>query len=516
MTALQTPLPDDILAVSNLKKHFGGVRALDGVNFSLKRGEIHALVGENGAGKSTLIKILSGAFPFDSGDIILDGAPYQPTTPHEAKIRGVQVVHQEFNLLNHLSVAENISIEAMPRTRFRTLDRAEMNRRARASLDAIGLDDIDVRSSVQSLGIAHRQLVEIARALQSDSSILILDEPTATLTERETTRLFEIVADIKAKGVTVVFVTHHLEEVFGICDRVTIFRNGETIATEIIAQTTPVDVVRHMVGRELAAERGSHVQSAAAGKIALATRNLRVAADPHPEGLDLDLRYGEVVGIAGLVGAGRTEFLRGIFGADPVISGHVERDGKQVQFRGPRDAINAGIAFVTEDRKDEGLILDMTIAANVSLADMKSVSRKGMMRFGVEQQRAKALGAKLHLKCGNIEDPANSLSGGNQQKVVLAKWLARDPEVLILDEPTRGVDVGAKAEIYGILRALAQDGVAMLIVSSELPELITMCDRILVMANHQFVGSLMRPEFSEEKILKMAYGQSGARKGHCQ
>nr|WP_245555185.1 sugar ABC transporter ATP-binding protein [Ahrensia kielensis] len=511
--APQETLPNTILAVSNLKKHFGGVRALDGVSFSLARGETHALVGENGAGKSTLIKTLSGAFPFDSGDIVLDGVSYRPSTPHEAKARGVQVVHQEFNLLNHLSVAENISIEAMPRNRFGILDRAEMNRRAQASLNAIGLGEIDVRTSVQSLGIAHRQLIEIARSLQSDSSILILDEPTATLTERETKRLFEIIADIKEKGVTVVFVTHHLDEVFAICDRVTIFRNGETIATELIADTTPENVVRHMVGRELEAERSNSRSIGTAGDVALSTRKLKVAFNPHQDGLDMDVHYGEIVGIAGLVGAGRTEFLRGISAVDPIVSGHVERDGSPVRFRSPRDAISAGIAFVTEDRKEEGLILDMPIAANVSLANMEAVSGAGLMRFGTERRRAKSYEEKLHIKCGSVKDAANSLSGGNQQKVVLAKWLACSPQVLILDEPTRGVDVGAKAEIYGILRNLAREGTALLVVSSELPELMTLCDRILVMANHKIVGSVARADFTEERILKMAYGQNGIEEG---
>ena len=502
-----------ILAVKDLRKHFGGVRALDGVSFSLRPGEVHALVGENGAGKSTLIKVLSGAFGFDAGTIELDGTDYRPAGPQAAKASGIQVVHQEFNLLNHLSVAENVSIEAMPRTRLGLLDRREMNRRARASLNRIGLTDIDVRASVRSLGVAHRQLVEIARALQSESRILILDEPTATLTERETTRLFEIVAEIKAQGVTVVFVTHHLNEVFVTCDRVTIFRSGKTIATEAVADTTPERVVRHMVGRELEAERGAGGQGREPGTVALALRGLRVQSDPHPEGITIDLCYGEIVGIAGLVGAGRTELLRGIFGVDDVLSGHVERDGAKVRLHGPRDAIAAGIAFVTEDRKEEGLILDMPIAANVSLADMGAVSRRGLMRFDRERHRAQELREKLRIKCGAVTDPASSMSGGNQQKVVLAKWLACAPAVLILDEPTRGVDVGAKAEIYAILRDLVRGGAAMLIVSSEMPELMTLCDRIHVMADHRFAGTLDRADFSGEAILGLAYNRNGTRRG---
>ncbi|WP_380250917.1 sugar ABC transporter ATP-binding protein [Kiloniella antarctica] len=498
----------DLLSVTGLKKYFGGVKALDGVNFSLKAGEVHALVGENGAGKSTLIKLLSGVFPFDSGNIVLNGTPYSPANPHTAKAHGVQVVHQEFNLLDHLSVAENISIEAMPKTRFGLLDRPEMNRRARVALDAIGLSDVDVRATVQSLGIAHRQLIEIARALQSESTILILDEPTATLTERETKRLFEIVQSIKAKGVTIVFVSHHLNEVFAICDRVTIFRNGKTITTENIVDTTPSGVVRHMVGRKLAEEMEHGVEPHARGDIALSLKNFCVAQNPHNTGVSFDLHYGEVLGIAGLVGAGRTELLRGIFGIDPVISGSLERDATPLTFKGPRDAIAAGIGFVTEDRKDEGLILDMPIAANISLANMRNVSASGLLRFFKEKQQAREGGKRLKLKYGKISDPASSLSGGNQQKVVLAKWLALNPKILILDEPTRGVDVGAKAEIYAILKSLVREGIALLIVSSEMPELMTLSDRILVLSDHQVKGELDRPDFSEENILKLAYGQN--------
>ncbi|WP_428687655.1 sugar ABC transporter ATP-binding protein [Roseibium sp.] len=506
---------EPFLSVEGLKKHFGGVRALDGVSFSLDRGEVHALVGENGAGKSTLIKILSGVFAHDGGAIRLEGNDYRPSTPHQAKENGIQVVHQEFNLLDQLSIAENISIEHMPRTRVGLLDRQEMNLRARRALDAIGLADIDVKAPVGSLGIAHKQLVEIARALQSKSRILILDEPTATLTERETRRLFDIVRGIKAEGVTVVFVSHHLEEVFALCDRVTVFRNGKTIATDLISQTTPDGVVQRMVGRELAAEMTQEIPAHSRGEVALRIDNMLTTANPRDTGVSLDLHYGEIVGIAGLVGAGRTEILRGIFGIDPVRAGRIFRGGREVRFSGPRDAIAEGIGFVTENRKDEGLILDMAIAANVSLANMGAVSKSGLLQFSAETRQAKASGARLKLKYGRTADPASSLSGGNQQKVVLAKWLARNPKILLLDEPTRGVDVGAKAEIYSILKDLAREGVALLVVSSEIPELMTLADRILVLAGHEIQGELQRADFSEENILKLAYGQtqpSGATK----
>ena len=516
-TAAQAPAHSmPFLSVEGLKKYFGGVKALDGVSFFLEQGEVHALVGENGAGKSTLIKILSGVFPYDHGAIFLDGQTYRPQSPHEAKERGVQVVHQEFNLLEHLSIAENVSIEKLPRNRFGLLDRKELNARARKALDAIGLTDIDVKAPVSTLGIAHRQLVEIARALQSDSQILILDEPTATLTERETKRLFELVSRIKEDGVTVVFVSHHLDEVFEICDRVTVFRNGRTIATDLIAETTPDGIVQRMVGRQLAGEMVSRDDHKEFGNVALSVQDVCTQANPTETGVSFDLRYGEILGIAGLVGAGRTEILRGIFGIDPIRSGQVQRDGKTARFSGPGDAIAAGIGFVTEDRKDEGLILDMPISANVSLANMKSVSQSGLLKFAAERRQAMEAGEKLKLKYGKTADPASSLSGGNQQKVVLAKWLARDPKVLLLDEPTRGVDVGAKAEIYAILKDLARNGVALLVVSSEMPELMTLADRILVLAEHQIQGTLQRADFSEENILKLAYGQTELAGGNSQ
>ncbi len=501
-----SPAENALLCVENLRKSFGGVHALSGVSFSLEAGEIHALVGENGAGKSTLIKVLTGVHHYDSGTITLGGTAFEPTNPHFAKAAGIQVVHQEFNLLTDLSVAENISIEALPKNRFGLLDRAEMKRRARNALDVIGLNDVDVNTPINRLGIAYRQLIEIARALQTESQILILDEPTATLTERETSRLFEIINGIKAKGVTIVFVSHHLDEVFSLCDRVTIFRNGQTIATENIEHTSPDGVVQHMVGRELS-EQTKKLNTGIGDDTVLSVKDLRTVANNHSKGVSIDLKRGEILGIAGLVGAGRTEVLRAIFGADPIQSGEIFRNGKPIEIKNSRDAIRAGIGFLTEDRKDEGLILAMSIAANTSLVSIKDVSSKGLMRFAQERLMATQGGENLKLKYGKVSDPASSLSGGNQQKVVLAKWLASNPAILLLDEPTRGVDVGAKAEIYTILKNLAAQGMSMIVVSSELPELITLADRMLVMAGHQIQGSLMPEEFHQEAILKLAYGQ---------
>ena len=509
----RTQSDDLILNVQNLHKSFGGVHALSGVSFSLKVGEVHALVGENGAGKSTLIKVLTGVYKYDSGDIVFEGEVFEPSDPQYAKSLGIQVVHQEFNLLVDLSVAENISIEAFPRNRFGLLDRAEMRSRARKALDAIGLEDVNVDTPIRSLGIAHRQLIEIARALQSDSRILILDEPTATLTERETSRLFKIIAGAKTNGVTVVFVSHHLDEVFEICDRVTIFRNGKTIATEKINDISPEMVVRHMVGHEMAGNSAKR-RERTNDKVVLSVKKLRTTASPHEEGVSFDLSQGEILGIAGLVGAGRTEVLRAIFRADPITSGAVFRNGDLMKIRDPRGAIEAGIGFVTEDRKDEGLILAMEIAANSTLVNLSDVSVSGVLNFSKENLTASKGNARLGLKYGKISDPVSSLSGGNQQKVVLTKWLGSNPRILLLDEPTRGVDVGAKAEIYSILKDLVAEGMSMIIVSSELPELITLADRILVMSDHRIQGSLTPENYDQETILKLAYGQADKTEGH--
>ena len=494
-----------ILALEDIRKRFGGTVALNGVNLSVVPGEVHGLIGENGAGKSTLIKILCGIIKPDSGSMRLAGEAYHPQTPRDAKRQGLQVVHQEFNLLPYLSIAENIFIEHMPRNLFGIVDRADMNARARVALDAIGLRDIDVRWPVERLGIAHRQLVEVARALMTDSRVLILDEPTATLTARETDRLFRIIDDLRKRGVSVIFVSHHLDEIFRICDRVTVLRNGETMFSTPISDTSHDALVRGMVGQQLQKEMASETSSRAGSEIVLSLTNLRHATSPRPEGVSLDLRKGEILGIAGLVGSGRTELLRAIFGAEHPQSGTILRDGKPVSIRSPQQAINAGIGFVTENRKEEGLILSMPIAANVTFASLQRVTRFGLVDREAEIALTRDLGADLKLKYGGPSKNAGTLSGGNQQKVVLAKWLARKPEILLLDEPTRGVDVGAKAEIYALIRSLAEKGLALLVVSSELPELMTLCDRILVMSQHRIVGELQRPEFSEETILTYAY-----------
>lgn len=494
-----------LLRLKNVSKRFGGVFALSGVSLSINAGEVHGLIGENGAGKSTLIRILCGIYTPDTGEISLAGRPFQPQTPKEAKASGLQVVHQEFNLLPFLSVAENVFIEHLPRNKLGIVNRADMNNRARQALDAIGLTDIDVRWPVERLGIAQRQLIEIARALMTDSRVLILDEPTATLTARETERLFTIINELRQRGVSIIFVSHHLDEVFKICDRVTVMRNGTDVFTREIAKTSQQELVRSMVGKELLEEMDSKTRVQRSTQKVLSLVKFRTQISPHVEGISLDLHKGEILGIAGLVGAGRTELLRAIFAADKKQSGQLLKHGKPLEIGSPKDAIAAGIGFVTEDRKDEGLILSMPISTNVTLASLSAVSRSGWLNTKSENAITKTLGSQLKLKYGGPSKNVSTLSGGNQQKVVLAKWLARKPEILLLDEPTRGVDVGAKAEIYALIRAMSENGLALLVVSSELPELMTLCDRILVMSQNRIAGELQRAEFSQERILTYVY-----------
>lgn len=494
-----------ILSLKGIRKRFGGIVALDSVDLELTPGEIHGLVGENGAGKSTLIKIMSGIIKRDDGTMTLDGQSYEPASPREAKQAGVQVVHQEFSQLPYMSVAENICFENLPRNALGILDRTTLKQKARAALDTIGLSEVDVATPVERLGIAHRQLVEIARALMSDSRILILDEPTATLTAHEARRLFELLDLLKARGVAIVFVSHHLDEIFDHCQQVTVMRNGKTVFTKPISETNSDDLIQGMVGRNLVDPMHAKVPSAATAEVLLRVDRLRHSRSPNPNGVSFSLHKGEILGIGGLIGAGRTELLRAIFGIDKALSGDVFIEDVKTTLRSPAEAIEAGIAFVTEDRKDEGLILEMPIAANISLADMKAVSRFGVLDRQSELKLAKEKASDLKLKFGALGDHVATLSGGNQQKVVLAKWLARSPSILLLDEPTRGVDVGAKAEIYSLLRSFAAEGKGLLVVSSELPELMALSDRILVMANHIITGELKREEFSEERVLNLAY-----------
>lgn len=510
---------ESILELRRIVKRFPGVTALDGVDLSISKGEIHALVGQNGAGKSALIKVLSGVYPADQGEMRLQGAPFQPRTPLDALRAGIRVVHQEFNQLPYLSVAENLLFEKLPRRFGVLLDRGTLERRAAALLQEVGLD-IDSGTRVERLGIAQRQLLEIAKALSSTGRLLVLDEPTATLTPREITRLFEIVRTARSSGIAVIYVSHHLQEIFDLCDSVTVLRNGRQIETVSVANTNASELVGLMVGRRLeataqqigAAADSSGTISSSSSSPALQIKKLRVRNSTRE--ISFALNYGEIVGIAGLVGSGRTEILRAIFGADRREGGEIYLSGRKVEFRNPMDAVREGVCLLTENRKDEGLVLAMPVRVNVTLTDLARVSRAGLLRRQMERVTADRWIRKLDIRLRSIEQTARELSGGNQQKVIIAKWLFRNASILMLDEPTRGIDVGAKAEVYTLLRRLSADGKALLVVSSELPELMMLCSRILVLSRGHLVGNLSRHDFDEERILSLAYSEYLARNHH--
>ncbi len=494
-----------ILELEGLTKRFPGVVALDRVDLDIIDGEMHALAGENGAGKSSLIRLLAGIHRPDAGRMLLAGQPYAPARPSDAISAGIRVVHQEFNLLPALSVAENLLFERLPR-RFGFVDRRALDRKAAALLARVGLDEVSPGTKVERLGIAQMQLLEIARALSRSGRVLVLDEPTATLTPREAGRLFEQLHTLKTAGMTMIYVSHHLGEIFSMCDRVTVLRNGAKVGTWRTADSSPGELVRQMIGRTLAAQ--PPLAGAALGGEALRVEGLRPLAAPLGAGLDFSVRHGEILGLAGLVGAGRTETVRAIFGADPRRGGRILRDGVPVDIRNPRDATRHGICLLTENRKEEGLVLPMATQVNVTLARLRRVSRAGFLRRGAERQATVRLAGELAIRVSGPEQPVVQLSGGNQQKVVLAKWLLGDEApVLMLDEPTRGIDVGAKSEIYALLGRLAAQGRAIIVVSSELPELMHLCDRIRGLTRGRIAGEVGRAAFSEERILSLAYSQ---------
>ncbi|MEV0231964.1 sugar ABC transporter ATP-binding protein [Nonomuraea sp. NPDC050786] len=485
-----------MMTVTGLVKRFPGVVALDGVDLDIRAGEIHALVGENGAGKSTLVKALAGIHAPDGGTMTIDGAPYAPAGAADGLAAGISVVHQELALLPYLTVAENLFLRALPRTAG-VVDRKRLRADAARLLAEIGLD-VSPDTLVERLGIAQMQLVEIAKAISTDCKLLIMDEPTATLTSREAGRLFGILRALRERGVAIVYISHHLQEVLELADRVTVLRNGRSVETREMAGVTAPDLVRLMVGRDLAQEFPVKPPTTP-GEVALKVRDLKVAGFEGP--LSFSVRRGEVVGLAGLVGSGRTEAMRAIFGADPASSGNIELYGKKVHIRHPQDAVRHGISLLTEDRKSQGLVLDLPISANVTLAKLRGF----LVRFGQERSLAEDLGRRLHLRSAGVGQHVRTLSGGNQQKVVLAKWLNAGSDILIVDEPTRGIDVGAKYEIHELLLGLAAEGKALLVVSSDLPELMGICDRILVFSRGRIAGEVTRADFDAEHILTLAY-----------
>ncbi|MBC7529290.1 MAG: sugar ABC transporter ATP-binding protein [Chthonomonadaceae bacterium] len=490
------------LEMRHISKTYPGVRALDDVSLTVGKGEVHALLGENGAGKSTLMKILAGAQSKDSGTILLNGALVEIDSPQKAMALGVSIIYQEFNLVPYLSAGENIFLGREPKAglpgfvNFKVLF-AEAQR----VLDNLGVK-IDARMPVNRLSIAQQQMVEIAKATSKKSKIIVMDEPSATLTDHELRALFALIKQLKSEGVSVVYISHRLEEIIEICDRATIMRDGKWIATLDVKDLTREDIIRLMVGREL--KDAIPKVAAPLGSPALEVRNLNRKGVLHD--ISFTVHKGEVLGIAGLVGAGRTETVRVIFGADAMDSGEILVDGKPVTIRSPQDAIKNGIGFVTEDRKHQGLVLNMAVRENSTLANLGAISRMSFIKRSEEKQVTEKYRTSLAIKTPHIEQAVKNLSGGNQQKVVLAKWLFTGSKILIFDEPTRGIDVGAKSEIYKLMNELAAQGVAIIMISSELPEVMGMSDRILVMHEGRLTGELTRAEATQEQIMTLATG----------
>ena len=500
---------DAILRLQSVGKRFPGVVALRDVSFEVRRGSGHVLLGENGAGKSTLINLLGGVLRPDEGSIWFNGAPYSPASPFEAFKAGIRVVHQELNLLSNLTVAENLLFEHFPR-RWGLVDFREMNRRAEELLGEVGLD-IAPTTEVGRLGVAQMQLVEIAKALRQESKLLVLDEPTATLTSREVDRLFEILHRLKAKGVTTLYISHRLEEIYEVGDQVTVLRDGQHVVTRSLNGLAIPDIVELMVGRTLT-DQGVFRAATPVGGEALGVSGLKTASDSAE--ISFSVGKGEIVGIAGLVGSGRTEAVRALFGADPKAAGTIRIEGREVEITSPKDAVAHGLCLATEDRKGQGLLLDMSCAQNMTITDLTRISRRGLLQSQAENGASERLVKELRVKTPSIHQAVRTFSGGNQQKVVIAKWLFRGPKAFIFDEPTRGIDVGAKAEIYELLSDLAADGKGILVVSSDLPELMAICHRILVFSKGRIAGEVPRAEFDQHRILSLAYQEYGRVRGN--
>ncbi len=492
------PDPPSVLHVQHVSKSFGGVHALKDVHFELRAGEIHAILGENGAGKSTLIKIMTGLYQPDSGEIRLDGQPVQFANTYEAQGHGVVAIYQEPSLFPDLDIAENIFVGRQPTRRGR-IDWQRMYIEATALLRRLGVS-LDPRTKARALSVAQMQLVEIARAISIKTKVLIMDEPTSSLTLGEIEDLFVIVRQLREQGTAIIFISHHLEELFALCDRVTILRDGSYVDTRSMSDISTKDLIQMMVGRTLSELFPK--QDVAAGEVVLEVSGL--AVEGNFTNVSFTLRRGEILGMAGLIGAGRTEVARALFGVDPATAGVIKLDGRAVTITSPQTAMALGIGYVPEDRKLHGLVLDMSIADNITLPELPTFAKLGWLDRKREQAAATASAQQLEVKMRGVEQAAGQLSGGNQQKVVLSKWLGTRPRVLILDEPTRGIDVGTKAAVHRLMSNLAAQGMAILMISSELPEVLGMSDRILVMREGRITGHFSRAEATQEQLMAAA------------
>jgi ribose transport system ATP-binding protein len=488
-----------ILEVRNISKEFPGVKALDDVSVTLSKGEVRALCGENGAGKSTLIKILAGTYVKDGGEILFEGKPIEINSSHDSLSMGIKVVFQELSLIQGLSVAENVFLESFPLKKGRAIDWQRMYDRTAEILGSIGID-VSPKTQVGSLTISQQQMVEIGRALSHEAKVIIMDEPTSALTPKEIRSLFDSIEKLKKMGIGILYVTHKLEEVFEICDTITVLRDGKLISNREIRDTDNGEIVKDMVGREITTlfPKSDHP----AGAPILEVANL--STEKKLKNVSFQLRKGEVIGVFGLLGAGRTELAKAVFGLDPVTKGTVTVGGEPVRPGSTAHSTQAGMGLLTEDRKEEGLVPQMSVTHNMTLPSLADFSTAGFMRQASEDKRAREFVDKISIKTPSLKQKIMYLSGGNQQKVLLARWLMKELKVIILDEPTRGIDVGAKAEIHKLIDDLAKDGVAVLMMTSEMPELMGVSDRIIVMNDGRITGNFDRNDVNQEQILAAA------------
>jgi ABC-type sugar transport system ATPase subunit len=494
---------NDFLVMRGISKSFDGTQALKGVDFSARLGEVHAIVGENGAGKSTLMKILAGALHRDAGEIILDGSPVLINSPFAAHKLGIRAVYQEFSLVRHLTVTENILLGQMPSGRLKwLLDWKKAHQQAEEKLAEIGFTGLNVRTQVSRLTVSQQQMVEIAKAAVTRPRIWILDEPSAVLSQEELNRLFEVIQKLKQESTLILYISHRLEEVYQVADRITVLKDGELIGTVSPREADQNRLIRMMVGRDLGEFFPKRKPNP--GEEALRVQEIR--REGWFENISFSVRHGEIVGLFGLVGSGRTQVARCIFGADPLSGGDVFLEGQPVRVHSPGEAVKMGVAFLTEDRKRDGLVMSCSIVDNASLATLNQVSRYGVLDIKKRDGRVQEKVEELSIHPAQISRLVRQLSGGNQQKVILAKWLLSNARVLIMDEPTRGVDVATKVDIYRLISDLADRGVGVLLISSELPEILGMSDRALVMREGVLVGEFTRAQASEERLLACAAG----------
>lgn len=489
------------VVMKGITKSFGTNSVLRGVDFTIKAGEVHALMGENGAGKSTLMNILTGLHKPDAGEILIDGTPKQFDSPKEAENFGLSFIHQEMNTWPEMTVVENLFLGNEIKNAIGWIDNKKMRALAIETFRELGVT-LDLDEEVKNLSVGQQQMIEIAKSLLSDGEVIIMDEPTAALTEREIEVLFRIIQNLKQKNVAIIYISHRMEEIFKISDRITVMRDGVSVDTKRTADTTNDEVVRKMVGRDLADYYPA--KTSTIGPIVFEAKKL--SSERKFQDVSFQVKSGEIVGFSGLMGAGRTEIMRSIFGIDPLDGGEMYLEDKKITISNPNDAIRQGIGFLTENRKEEGLILEYSISENISLPSIDGFRKNGLIDTKAEKDFVELLMERLQVKAEGRDDIVSGLSGGNQQKVVLAKWIGIGSKVLILDEPTRGVDVGAKREIYQLMNELADRGVAIIMVSSDLPEVLGVSDRIIVVHEGKISGELQRGEATEEKIMKLATG----------